>query len=301
MEYKKLLVPLDGSKPAETVLPAAIAIALRSSAEITVMHVLEEHAPATIHGEKHLLDPVEAAKYVEGIASELRAAGVAVRTHVHEAREGDVARSIVEHANEFATDLIVMCAHGPGGLRGFVSGRVGQQVLHRGTRPVLLLQAGVGRKPAEFQLRSVVVPLDGTDAHPGSLASAASLAKLFGAGLHLLYVVPTTATLADERGRSAVLLPTAMRAILDMTHEQGTEYLDRIAEACRSEGLDVTSEVLRGSTVDALLKRAGKLDADLIAMSSHGHGGATAFLSGSVTPRLMARIESPLLLVRAPD
>ena len=299
--YKRLLVPLDGSKLAEAVLPAVAAIARRAASEVTLMHVLEERAPTTIHGEKHLLDASEASAYVEEVAGRLRAEGVDVRFHVHEAREGDVARSIVEHTEEFAPDVVVLCAHGPGGLRGFVSGRVGQQVLQLGTRPILLIQPDARGNAPAFDLDSVLVPLDGTEEHEGALASAAPLAELFGAVLHLIYVVPTVATLADERTRSAVLLPTAMRAILDMTQQRGTEYLDQVAERCRSQGLTVAPEVLRGSTVAALLNRAQRLEVDLIVMASHGRAGLSAFLSGSVAPRLMKKVKGPLLLVRAQD
>ena len=300
-QYKRLLVPLDGSKLAEAVLPAVVGIAHRASAAVTLIHVLEERAPTTIHGEKHLLDVPDAEGYIDGVVARLRAEGVDVQAHVHEAPEGDVARSIVEHLEEFAPDLVVLCAHGPGGLRGFVSGRVGQQVLQQGTRPILLLQPGRHGEPPDFDLRSVLVPLDGAAEHEGALASAVPMARLFVAVLHLLYVVPTVATLADERARSAMLLPTAMRAILDMTQERGSEYLDQVAGQCRARGLSVTAEVLRGSTVSALLKRANKLHADLIVMESHGRAGLSAFLTGSVAPRLMAKVKSPLLLVRAQD
>lgn len=299
--YKRLLVPLDGSQLAETVIPAVEAIALKASATVTLMHVLEEHAPTTIHGEKHLLDASDAAEYVESVAARLRAKGVKVECHVHEAPEGDIARSIVEHAEEFAPDLVILCAHGPGGLRGFVSGRVGQQVLQQGTRPILLLQPGPHGEAPAFDLRTVLVPLDGAAEHEGALAAAEPVAKLFAATLHLLYVVPTVSTLADERARSGVLLPTAMRAILDMTQQRGAEYLDEVATECRADGVTVSAEVLRGSTVDALLKRANKLGVDLIVMASHGRAGLSAFLTGSVAPRIMAKVRSPLLLVRAPE
>jgi nucleotide-binding universal stress UspA family protein len=63
----------------------------------------------------------------------------------------------------------------------------------------------------------------------------------------------------------------------------------------------VAPEVLRGSTVAALLSRAQRLEVDLIVMASHGRAGLSAFLSGSVAPRLMKKVKGPLLLVRAHD
>jgi nucleotide-binding universal stress UspA family protein len=301
MEYRRLLVPLDGSRLAEVVLPAVIAVATRAKATVVLMHVLEENAQATVHGEKHLLDAAEAAFYIGGVADRLRAEGITVETHVHEAREGDIARSIAEHAEEFAPDLVVLCAHGPGGLKAFISGRVGQQVMQLGTRPILLLQPGPRGEPPAFDLQTVFVPLDGTPEHEGALDSAVPVAKLFGALLHLCYVVPTVGTVSDERLRSAIFMPNAMREILEMTQQRGAEYLAGVAEKCRAEGLAVSSEVLRGSTVDALLKRANKLKADLVVLAGHGRAGLSAFLTGSVGARLAAKTKTPLLLVRAPE
>src|SRR5207302_1377683 len=52
--FNHLLVPLDGSKLAEAILPAAAAWAERLHARLTLLHITEKNAPATIHGEHHL-------------------------------------------------------------------------------------------------------------------------------------------------------------------------------------------------------------------------------------------------------
>src|SRR5690242_6430782 len=110
-----LLVPLDGSRLAEAVLPAVEALAGQFGARVVLIHVLEARAPATVHGERHLMNATGAERYLTGIAERLRARGIAVETHVHAAPEGDLAGSVVEHAEEFRPDLVVLCAHGRGG------------------------------------------------------------------------------------------------------------------------------------------------------------------------------------------
>ncbi|HVB64331.1 MAG TPA: universal stress protein, partial [Nitrolancea sp.] len=52
--FKRVLVPLDGSRLAEAVLPVAFAIAARCGATVTLLHVLEHNAPETVHGQQHL-------------------------------------------------------------------------------------------------------------------------------------------------------------------------------------------------------------------------------------------------------
>lgn len=149
--FTRILVSLDGSALAEAVLPVVERLATAFGATLVLVHVPERGAPATVHGEPHLTDPAAAAAYLDGAAEQLRARGIAVETHVREAREGDVAASIADHGANEQADLIVLCTHGRGGLRGFLWGSIAQQVLQRGTTPVLL----VGRpRPARPRRRS---------------------------------------------------------------------------------------------------------------------------------------------------
>ncbi|HLV81659.1 MAG TPA: universal stress protein, partial [Chthonomonadaceae bacterium] len=284
--FSRLLVPLDGSRLAEAVLPAIEALATHFGSEVILIHVLEERAPATVHGDRHLMDAGEADQYLQAVAARLRAAGIPVETHVHEALEGDVARSVVEHTEEFIPDLIVLCAHGRGGLRDWLYGNIAQQVLQRGTRPVLMVQPGRDGGAPPFAPRSILVPLDGKHKYVPAVSVAAALAQAFSAALHLTLVVPTLGTLPKEQAGTGLLLPTTMRAILDLDEREAQAYLDRIAAESRSQGLTVATEVMRGETVQELLQYAERLQPDLMVMASHGKAGLNASLTGSVASRL---------------
>ena len=69
--------------------------------------MLERGVPAAVHGERHLTAVPEAQAYLETVAARLRAEQLDVSYHAHEAPEGDVARSIVEHAAEERPDAHV--------------------------------------------------------------------------------------------------------------------------------------------------------------------------------------------------
>jgi nucleotide-binding universal stress UspA family protein len=56
--------------------------------------------------------------------------------------------------------------------------------------------------------------------------------------------------------------------------------------------------VLRGDPSTAVIQEAQESEADLIVMSTHAKGGWAAFWAGSVGPKILTRIEQPLLLVR---
>ena len=116
----RFLVPLDGSQLAASVLPVVEQIASRFHAQVTLLHILEQHPPTTIHGEQHLSDAAEARAYLEEIATRLRSSAIAVEIHVHQDKGSNVARSIFQHAQEMNSDLVIMCTHGHGGLRGFL-------------------------------------------------------------------------------------------------------------------------------------------------------------------------------------
>ncbi|HZT43395.1 MAG TPA: universal stress protein [Chthonomonadaceae bacterium] len=299
--FTRLLVPLDGSRLAEAVLPATETLAAHFSSQVILIHVLEERAPATVHGDRHLMDAGEADQYLQTIAARLRAGGIPVETHVHEALEGDVARSVVEHTEEFAPDLVVLCAHGSGGLRDWLYGNIAQQVLQRGTRPVLLIQPNRDGSAPPFAPRCILVPLDGKHEYVPAVSVAAMLAGVFSARLHLTLVVPTLGTLPKEQVGAGILLPTTMRAILDLDEQESQAYLDRIASQSRAQGLTVQTEVIRGETVQELLQYAERLPADLMVMASHGRAGLNASLTGSVASRLTARVSFPMLLIRLAD
>src|SRR5437868_14772089 len=156
--YRRLLVPLDGSRLAETILAVVERLAAVYRATVVLLHVIERGAPATVHGERHLRTAVEAQTYLEGLAARLSAGGIAVETHAHDVPEGDVARSIVAHAEEGGADLIALCTHGGGGLRDLLVGSIAQQVLRRGTAPVLLTRPNPSGGAAPFAPRRARAP-----------------------------------------------------------------------------------------------------------------------------------------------
>jgi nucleotide-binding universal stress UspA family protein len=295
----RFLVPLDGSRLAESVLPVVQQVASRFQAQVTLLHIVEEHPPTVIHGEPHLTGVAQAQAYLEEIATRLRSSGIQVEIHVHQEKEDNVARSIVQHAQGMNADLVIMCTHGHGGLRELLFGSNAQQALQQGTQSILLLFPREDGSAYPFDLQRILVPLDGTAAHEPALPIAISIARTFGAELHLVLVIPTLATLSGEQGVSGLLLPTTMRAILDLSQQGAADYLEQAVARCRAEGVVAKAEVLRGDIVPVVLSLAERLNVDLIVLASHGRTGLDALLAGSVASRIAGRRIRPLLLVRA--
>jgi len=295
--FKHLFIPLDGSRLAEAALPPAAWLAQTLGASLTLIHVIERAAPVEVHGERHLTNPEEAAAYLDEVAARAFPPGVRVLRHVHTDEVGNVARSLFEHSDELRPDLIVMCAHGTGGLRRWAFGSIAQQVIALGTTPVLLIHPGKDSAQKPFACRQLLAPLDGSPEHEQGLCFAAGLAKPCGAAVHLLAVVPTPGTLSGPHAASGRLLPGATAAVLDMAEAGMEDYLNRCVADLRSQGLTLTAEVARGDPAKSIIRAAEQHGADIIILSTHRKAGLDAFWAGSVAPRVARRTHTPLLLV----
>lgn len=298
--FKHLLVPLDGSSLAEAALPAAHYLAHTLHASITLLHVIEQSAPDQVHGEPHITEPTEAGRYLAGVARTFPA-GAPVAYHVHSIEARDVAQAIIDHAEELAVDLIVMCMHGHSGLRTWLFGTIAQRVIALGMTPVLLVNPGATESPPAFVCRRLLAPLDGNVEHEQGLAVAVGLAQACGAEILLLMVVPTLNTLARERLATARLLPGAVAALLDLTEQDAGLYLQRHVEQLAVQGMAAAATVRRGDPAQVIVRYARQAQADLLVLGTHGKSHLDAFWSGSTTPKVSARTKAPLLLVPVHD
>jgi nucleotide-binding universal stress UspA family protein len=268
-------------------------------ARVTLFHVLEEWAPDSVHGHSHLTDGDRAEVYLAGIARRSSLAGREVELHVHRSRTDNVADSIMAHADELGADLVVLATHGQGGVRGFFVGTIALQALSRGRTPVLLVNPTPEGEAPPFVCRRILVPLDGTTEHEPSLPVAARLAHAWKAALHLVSVVPTATTLSGSKAATGLLMPMATRALLDLAEEEAAAYVGACRGRLAADGLAVTAAVVRGDPLGAIVEAAAGLEADLVVMATHARGAMDGFWSGSLTPKLMQRLDRPILLVRA--
>src|SRR5208337_3841066 len=296
--FKHLLVPLDGSRLSESAIPAAAQMAARMGAALTLVHVIEKHAPAEVHSDRHLVTAEEETAYLAEVARRPVLAGLRVQTHVHTAEVSDVADSITEHAAELAPDLVVMSTHGRGGARRLIFGAIAQQVISRGATPVLLVRPSeeAASGPASTW-HTILAPLDGDPAHERSLPVASALAAAFACQVHLLMVVPTMGELAGSQAAAGMLLPGATRLKLEMDSAAAGDYLAAKAEELARAGVEAGSESSRGDPAQAIVRAARRLDVDLVVMGTHGRAGTVAFWEGSVAARVVSRTRVPLLLV----
>jgi nucleotide-binding universal stress UspA family protein len=144
--YNLILVPLDGSKRAETILPYVEDLAQSRSSRILLLEVIE---PSTSMVTPYDMVPYydaelmqkwieEAKAYVETIQARLRDKGIDCRGIVE---QGPVVRTVLEVAEREGADLIAMASHGRSGLARVFYGSVAAGILQQADRPLLLVRA----------------------------------------------------------------------------------------------------------------------------------------------------------------
>jgi len=134
--FKKILVPLDGSKLAEKILPRVEWLAKIHGAEVTLLRVALAHTLPGQDPVQHQLNAVkEAEEYLATAEEWMRGVDVNTKSVV---RYGNEAQEIVDHARDRGFDLIAMSTHGRSGFSQFVLGSVANKVISLATVPILL-------------------------------------------------------------------------------------------------------------------------------------------------------------------
>jgi len=153
--YKRVLLPLDGSMTAESIVPFVLEIAGPLDMEITLLQVIVPRPQTGI--EAGVVEDVaglqsEAERYLAGVAANLRAKGVRVRMLV---RVGRAVAEILDAARDAEADLIAMATHGRGGLGRMLFGSVAEAVLRQAEIPVFLMRQTKAQVAARAELESL--------------------------------------------------------------------------------------------------------------------------------------------------
>lgn len=146
--YTTILVPLDGSKRAERILPYVEKMALGFSSQVVFLQVVETNFAYTdpygyttdLGLEKAEREKLrgEAEAYLAGLKGEFREKGIQASFLVS---DGPVVWMIIHVAEQVDADLIAMASHGRTGLARVFYGSVAAGVLHKVDRPLLLIRA----------------------------------------------------------------------------------------------------------------------------------------------------------------
>jgi manganese transport protein len=154
-----------------------------------------------------------------------------------------------------------------------------------GRAPVVLPEAAAEAAPLIY--RRILVTIDHTQLDRLAVSHAAAMGRIHAAKLYLLHV--------EEGVTSQVYGQAASTA----ETEAGEQYLDRIAQLLRAQGLTVETSISHSTHPDKeIVRYAREVDADLVIMGAHGHGGIKDLIFGNTINPVRHHLTVPMLIVR---
>lgn len=277
MPLQRILVPLDGSGPAEEALFAAQSIGTTLGVEIMLLTVSANGTqpgrmvPVSKHPSARQ-QPGDADQYLQQISAQLMTGGAQVCTQVS---HGQVAAAISEAAADM--DLVVMSTNGRFGFKRLLGGSVTGKVIQTGKKPVLLLRLTNDGHSKGTCFKRLLVALDGSEYSEKVLPYVRLLARYFGSDVLLLTV------------------PVGFDA--ESAQNQIHTYLQRVADEIREDGIEVTTLVTGSGPARTIVRVSEEERVDLIMLVTHGRGGFDRLMVGSVADRVTQHMPCPVFLV----
>lgn len=288
---KKILVPLDGSPLAESVLPYVAELARCTGAEVEIVTAVSDVS---------LWDPIATAVawereeelalgYTESQREGLESNGVKATTKVV---RGDPAKAIVSAAAEDGSELIALSTHGRSGISRWLFGSVTGRVLENSKAPLLIVRPPEMDHPGGA-INKILVPLDGSELAERVLPMVEELAKDCGSTIVLMQAVPPLTAYPGVEAYAA----SAVGEVLTDMQKKSKEYLNGLVAKLEGKGLKAAAVSTTSLPTESILTAADEVDADLIAIATHGRSGLGRFVLGSVADAVIRRSHRPCLVV----
>jgi nucleotide-binding universal stress UspA family protein len=294
--YTRLLIPLDGSKNAEQVLPYGRFLAKQLAIPVELLGIIDPLPLADFaevwersNFDNMILEETRiTTEYLQATARSFGSAKVKWTVE-----KGAPAEVIIENAAAEPKTLIVMATHGRSGVQRWLLGSVADKVLHGTSNHLFLVRAsGAGETEGEAVLKTVVVPLDGSALAENAFSAVEEVAAKLELEVVLIraYALPPAAA-ADEYG-------TYTQQAVAQLETEAREYLSEKAQELKSKGIShVATAAELGYGAEEIIALARRTPDNFIAMCTHGRSGLRRWLLGSVTERVVRHSGDPVLIV----
>jgi nucleotide-binding universal stress UspA family protein len=276
---KKILVPTDFSKPAGIATDVAADIARKSGAELTLLHVIEEAVGNSLNVEGQVsadsgweekifnLKLIERAKkQMAKVAEDSRFENVRLKT---ELRVGTPYHGMNKIIVDKKVDLVVMGTSGRSDLEQMIIGSNTEKVVRMAGCPVLT----VHNKPATKDFKQIVYATSMDKDEEVFSRIVRTTQKLYDATIHLVRINTPSNFQRD------VLVKKYMQ-----------DFAKRLQ--LKNYTINVFNDV---SEEEGIIYFADSIDADLVAMSTHGRTGFAHVLAGSIAEDVVSHSRRPVL------
>ncbi|WP_340101998.1 universal stress protein [Salinibaculum salinum] len=285
--YQDILLPFDGSDGAAAALHHAAEIGHWADATIHILFVADTRRESVTVVETQVVDALvqEGEDIVEEAEKTLDTLGV---DHDSDVVQGTPAPTIVEYAERYDHDVVVMPTHGREGVSRYLLGSVTEKVVRLSAIPVLTVRM----QPDEqlvFPYENILLPTDGSPGATHAAEYGLSLAAALDASVYVLSVVDDTSLGPDVRS-----------AISGREREQAaTDAVDGlVSEAETRDVSNAVRHVERGSPIEVILDTIESNDIHAVVMGTTGRRGSDRILLGSVAEKTVRSAPVPVITVR---
>jgi nucleotide-binding universal stress UspA family protein len=274
---KKIIVPVDFSNHSEFALKVAADVARKQKAELYLLHMLDisdqmiSITEATKRRELMFFMQLATKRFEEFIDRDYMK-GVKVTPVI---KHFKVFEEIDNAAKEVGADLIVMGSRGASGVKGYFVGSNTEKVVRTSDIPVLVVKSDT----KSFDPKTIVFASDFSTENLNAFKSIKKFTEAYKATLKMVYINTPNAYFKNT---------------LEI-REQMRQFLNKTSISNNSQDILIFNDY---SVTDGILNAAGMLNADMIAIPTHGRKGINKVLAGSVGEDLANTSLIPVLTVK---
>jgi nucleotide-binding universal stress UspA family protein len=286
---RRVLVPLDGSPLAASILPDAQQLAGEGGELILIRDPIGSDVESSLLGLNEEASVQETIADLEAQADQLREEGIRVETHALVMI--DPAFAIDTAIRLYGADIVACSTHGRGPLGRLIHGGVVWRALADSPVPVLVRHLNAPSDDGSIFVpeRRIMVPLDGSRDAEQAVPLAEELAHEWHASIWLVHVVssyPITGLPRTDIDPEAASDDQARRSV--------QAYLEQVATRLT---VKVHTHVLFGPVSEHLVAAVQAWNIGHVVMTSHGKTRLQRVLLGSVADYLIQHLECPIIVV----
>jgi nucleotide-binding universal stress UspA family protein len=297
----KILLAIDSSALSEMVVTELESRLWPPQTEVRVLTVIDLFALTSSVGylEPFIKSENDAAKaFVEAAAERLNrggfmATGIAV--------EGYPGTSIVEEADRWDADLIMVGSHGHSGFARFLLGSIAKAVVQNAACSVEIVRDhgdGQIRKsesaPSAPEAFRLLLATDGSEYSQAAAHSIATRPWPAGIQIRIISVVEPVMPASDPWFASGALIDK----VREETASKSRESVEAAREIISRAGITIETNVFDGSPKKRIVEDARDWRANLIVVGSHGRRGVLRYLLGSVSEAVAMHAHCSVEVIR---